>query len=181
MTWSDVLLLVAASAVLALSVVNVVAGHRRELRSEEDLAWTLHRMAKTVAELRNVVTSPKETETTARRKVAVRPVFAAEHYANALTARLLAQEWLRASGPSDGLAWWSTPGDDALTYRALLGPTFDEALFHAAKVGVVPREQAELLIYWAQSTKAIARSATEPKANVQGRAGITPNWLASLS
>lgn len=57
--------------------------------------------------------------------------------------------------------WWERPDPIAEpdSYRAVLGgSTFDDAVIHAAKVGVIDTDQADALIFWAESTTPIRRT-----------------------
>lgn len=63
--------------------------------------------------------------------------------------------------PLSAANWWERPDPviEPDSYRAILGGSaFDDAVIHAAKVGVIDTDQADALIFWADSTTAIRRT-----------------------
>jgi hypothetical protein len=162
-SWFETLLLVASTAALAVSVVVVVVRRRNELRQDVELTSTLERIADTIDQLRDAAGGSPELDATAGH-ILTRATLSQARNVYVHGGRDLIDTWLKPSELDDNHIWWADAHrDDEPTYRTLLGPVFDDAMFHAAKVGVIPREQAEAVLFWSRGTRAIIRTTPEPK------------------
>lgn len=167
MSWTQILIVAAGVLVLGASVLFVWRGRRRELDAERATAATLERIAGTVAELHRSVAAPRRTGDEAPHLDL--PVVSARVVSPAgsdLAASRLTKLRFQVGPPAvisaagNVVNMWEhitrEAGEDD-SYRSVLGPVFDDAVYHAANAGVMDREQAEALVFWADSTAALAR------------------------
>lgn len=143
-----VIVIVGSVAVLAASVLIAVRGVMAERRRESALAESLAEMERAALGLSAAVRGLTTKE----------PLAGSQSSASGERHIIRSDE--RIAAPADRIAqallWhWITPTvEESLTYAQRLGPLFGDTVLHAAKVGVIDREQAELLVQWSESTSA---------------------------
>lgn len=173
MSVGEVLVLAAGAALLVASVVAVIVRRRAELNADRSTAEVLQRMATAVDTL-NLELRARHSDAGARavparavhfdvladRKVELLGLGHRGYYSMDLPQ---VSDIHRVSALVDVIELWdhyAAATREDFSYREILGPGFDDAISHAAKVGVVDRDQAEALMSWAQTTAAVKRTRT---------------------
>lgn len=166
MTWMEVVLILAGLVVLAASIVTVLLGRRSELANERMTAGMLEHVATTVDQLNAELSSRRgETERLHEARLhsrAARKCDSDEPQTEGRRAiyHLRFAAPMTTAEPHNVIDLWDTltrEASESESYRAVLGPTLHDAIFHAANMGVMDREQAEAFAYWTETTAAIAR------------------------
>ncbi|WP_336643366.1 hypothetical protein [Microbacterium sp. MMO-113] len=166
MSWIEVVLLLAGLVVLGASIVTVALRRRSELANDRKTARLLEHMATTVGELHAELSS-RRSESDPRYREGLHAVAGRDYGSDESPAesarRVFHVQFATPMTTADShsvIDLWdhlTRDADESDSYRAVLGSTLDDAIFHAAKVGVMDREQAEAFAYWAETTAAIIR------------------------
>lgn len=169
MNLADYLLLIAIALVLVVSLVTVIRRRQRELEQERQSAALLSHMAATVQEIQKELKGEAPEPRVPSRHLELSGQLSKQLFLSFDRSSRAASDYLifaasrtaSAAHVSGGSSlWWEHASrlPNQLSYRSVLGgDDFDDAVVHAAKVGVIDRDQADALIFWAGSTKPAGR------------------------